>query len=262
MGLVRYGCNARYLCIAKEQLIKVPSKVAPDQAVCLAETYLTAFQCLHLGQKAHIRYRDNSLKDRSFLIMGAYSPLGRALVELAVAGNASFVYALAKDKQFGALSRLGAIPLSKDPQDWITLIGKQIDTIITVKDGGLYTEQVTKDHLKTLNRDGQVIVVGQPGADNAFTIASPNASKLVCKSHRNKLNERSQCYNVFDSQASNPKQSKKDIQHLFKLLEERHIAPEVLEHIPLSKVAKAQSIVESKRMFGHIVCKPWTKENI
>jgi NADPH:quinone reductase-like Zn-dependent oxidoreductase len=262
MALVKSGCNARYMCISRDQLVKVPPKVDPDLAVCLAETYFTAFQALHLGQRTSTRYRDNALQGRSFLIMGGYSSLGRALMELSLAGGADFCYALSKEKQFSAISRLGAIPLSKDPQDWLTLIGKQIGTIITVKDDGLYTEQVTKEHLKTLNNEGRVIVIGQPGVDNAFQISSPSVSKLICKSHRNKLSERSQCYNAFDSLASDPKQSKKDLEHLLALLEQGRLAPEVLERIPLSKVAKAQRIVESKRMSGHIVCTPWTKENL
>lgn len=261
MALVKSGCNARYICIPRDKMVKVPQGVDPELAVCMAETYLTAFQVLHFGQRASTRYRDNALKGRSFLLLGGYSSLGHALIQVSLACGADFCYVLAKGKQFEAISRLGAIPLSKDPDGWLTLIGKRIDAIITVKDNNLCTEQVTKEHLKTLTNEGQVIVIGQPGVENAFQVASTSTTKLMCKSHRNKLSERSECYNVFDSQASNPRQYKKDLEHLLSLLEDDKVEPEILERIPLSKIPKAQNIVESKRLSGHIICKPWSKES-
>jgi NADPH:quinone reductase-like Zn-dependent oxidoreductase len=197
---------------------------------------------------------------------GGYSSLGRALMEVALAGGADFCYALAKEKQFESISRLGAIPLSKDPQDWLTLIGKQIGMIVTVNDGncGLYNEQVTKEHLKALkNQEGQVVILGQPGVDNSIQVSSSsNPSKLICKSHRSKLQDRSTSYNVFDAWKMDTKQCKRDLEHLLNLLEQCRLNPEVLERIPLSKVAKAQSIVESKRMAGHIVCSPWMPQQV
>jgi D-arabinose 1-dehydrogenase-like Zn-dependent alcohol dehydrogenase len=220
-----------------------------------------------------MRYRESSLKGQSILVMaGGYSALGRALMEVALAGGADFCYALAKEKQFESISRLGAIPLSKDPQDWLTLIGKQIGMIVTVNDGrcGLYNEQVTKEHLKALkNQEGQVVILGQPGVDNSIarhgvSSSSPNTipSKLICKSHRSKLQDRSISYNVFDAWTMDSKQCKRDLEHLLTLLEKCRLNPEVLERIPLSKVAKAQSIVESKRMSGHIVCSPWMPQQL
>jgi NADPH:quinone reductase-like Zn-dependent oxidoreductase len=262
MSLVKTGSNARYMCIAKDRLVKVPQTLDPDMTVCLSETYLSAFQALHLGQRGAMRYRNNSLKGQSILVMAGHSSLGRALIELALAGGADFCYASAKKRQFESISRIGAIPLSRDPQDWLTLIGRQIGTIVTVKDGGLYTEQITKEHLKALNADGQVVFIGQPGVDNSIPESSPSPAKLMCKSHRSKLSDRSQSYNVFDSWGSDPKQCKLDLEHLLSLLEQRRLLPEVLERIPLSKVAKAQSIVESKRVSGHIVCLPWIKETL
>jgi NADPH:quinone reductase-like Zn-dependent oxidoreductase len=151
---------------------------------------------------------------------------------------------------------LGAIPLSRDPQQWLTLIGSKIEIIVSVR-GGLSGEEVTKEHLKALNNDGQVTIIGQQGVQHTVEIASPNPQNLLCTSGRKKIQDRSQSYNVFDHWAADYKQSKKDLAHLLELLQGRLVNPKVLERIPLSKVAKAQSIVEAKRLSGFIVCEPW-----
>jgi NADPH:quinone reductase-like Zn-dependent oxidoreductase len=256
VSLVKAGSNARYACIQRDQLVKVPKGVDPASAVCLVETYLGAFQALHLGHRTGIRYRPNSMAGKSILILGGASCLGRALIELSIAAGAASVYATAKEKEFITIAELGAIPLSPDPQQWLTLIGRQIEIIVSVK-GGLVSEEVTKEHLQALSNDGQVTIIGQRGTEHTVEIASPSPQNLLCTSGRKKLQDRSQSYNVFDHWAADYKQSKKDLAHLLELLQGRLVNPQVLERIPLSKVAKAQSIVEAKRLSGFIVCEPW-----
>ena len=45
------------------------------------------------------------------------------------------------------------------------------------------------------------------------------------------------------------------------LLEHNKLAPEVLDLVSLSKVATVQSILESKRVTGHVVCTPWATDS-
>ena len=261
MSLVKSGSNARYMCAQRDQLIKVPNNLDPAEVVCLAETYLSAFQALHLGHKAAgIRYRGNSLKGNSILILGAGTALGQALIEVALAGGAQHVYATAKEKQFDAVSEIGGIPLTRDPQDWLTLIGHRISTIVCV-DCGIYAENVSAEHLKALTRDGQVVIIGPPGIETTAANMQPashsHPSNLICTSARKRLRQRSQYYNVFDKWDADMNMCKRDLSHLLDLLQRGALRPNVLERIPLAKVAKAQAIVESKRLSGFIVCDPW-----
>ena len=76
MSLMTTGANARFLCLPKSQLIKVPPRVNVDRAACLVDNYLTAFQVLHLGKKGGARYKEHSLQGKSILILGGYSSLG------------------------------------------------------------------------------------------------------------------------------------------------------------------------------------------
>jgi len=260
LSLVRYGANARYSCAPKDKLVKIPPTIHPESAVCLPEIYLGAFQALHLGHRGSVRYKSTSFRGKSILVMAGYTAYGRALIEISLAGGADNCYVVSREKHHAAISRMGAIPLTKHPQDWLTLIGKKISIIITVNDHGLCTENVTQDHLKALDLNGQVVHIGYPGIDHSLLLsnAAASPSRLICKSERHK--DRIKSFNVFDSWDNDHKLCKKDLEHLLGLLEEKKLFPEVLERIPLSKVAKAHSILEARVLCGFIVCDPWIKE--
>jgi len=284
------GGNSRFTCLPKTHLVKVPPQLDPSQTVCLAETYLTGFQVLHTGQKGGMRYRGNSLAGQSILILGGYSALGKALIELCLAGGAKHCYALASQpegakgnsssrRHFETLEAWGAVALSSDPQDWLTLIGRQIDLMVVVYDPSnraYHNEHISDDHCKALREDGQVVVVcTHPGLDNnesrseVFGSTSINnqrdsnnpfriPSRLL--SNRDSLADRTIWYNVFDSWEKKSHIARKDLEHLLRLLELNRIHPEVLECIPLSKVAKAQFVLDNRRLVGHLVCAPWMKQ--
>jgi D-arabinose 1-dehydrogenase-like Zn-dependent alcohol dehydrogenase len=55
------------------------------------------------------------------------------------------------------------------------------------------------------------------------------------------------------------KQAKRDLSHLLKLYEEGAVKPNVIERIPLSKVARAQVAIETKSIHGFLICEPWIK---
>ena len=212
---------------------------------------MTAFQALHLDQtKPSVRYRNKCLNGRSILILEGYSSLGRSLIEVSLASGVNRCYALAKADQHKIISRLGAIPLSHNPQQWLKKIKSKIDVIVAVKDyRDLYTERVTKDHLKTLTNDGRVVVIGQPGVDNSFSFSlvvsegdkdgnkTRKQQKPLEQKKEQKIKKTAESYNVFDSQEADPKQTKRDLEHLLGLLEHNKLAPEVLDLVSLSKVA-------------------------
>ncbi len=265
LSLTKQGGNARYTVASKDQLVKIPDHLDPCATVCLAETYLSAFQALHVGQRGNMRYRNDAFRGKSILVLGGSSSLGRALIEVAIAGGADYCYALAKERQFESIQQMGGIPLSKDPQRWLTLIGRQIDIMVTVTDSaGLYSDRLTPDHLKAIHENGHLVSIGPPGikfrSSDVFSslgAASPSPNKLICKSIKNSVMDRSFCYNVFDSWEADPKLGKRDLEHLIGLLEYGRLKPNVLERVPLNKVAKVHAILESKKIPGFIVCSPW-----
>eukprot|EP00536_Pseudo-nitzschia_multiseries_P012916 jgi/Psemu1/309515/fgenesh1_kg.518_\ len=304
LSLTTSGANARFTCVPKTDLVKVPPQLNPEQVVCLAETYLEAFQSLHLGQKGGMRYREDSLEGKSILIMGGYSPFGKAVIELCRAGGAALCYALTSDdslsengrgldssfssrdlrRQYEALEQWGAIPLSNNPQDWLTLIGRQIDIFVTTHDANEDSQgknSITADHWKALKKEGQVhVVCSRPGMDEddqrRMVFESSSSKKNEAKSFRipscrlggrEKMADRAIYYNLFDTwggDRSAKAMTRKDLEHLVQLLEIELINPEVARRFPLSRIAKAQHMLERKKISGdgHLICSPWLIEKI
>ena len=275
LGLVTTGANARYASVPKDVLVRIPPSIDPCVAVCLCEIYLTAFQALHLGQRGNLRYRSDAFRGKSILILCGSSNLGHALIEVASAGGAEYCYALANEGRHEGIRHRGGIPLSMNPDQWLTLIGRQIHILVVVADSnGLHTDDVTPAHFKAVRDDGQVIFIGPPGVNPRkgndtssapsgrpeTSSSSPNPSRLMCKSLKGSLLERSNFFNLFDSWGVDPKMGRRDLEHLITMLEEERIRPVVLERVPLSKVARVHSILESRRVPGFIVCAPWIHE--
>ena len=51
----------------------------------------------------------------------------------------------------------------------------------------------------------------------------------------------------------------RDLAYLLGLLEKGTIDPVVRDRLALGKVAKAQALLEAKRIQGYLVCEPWIK---
>jgi NADPH:quinone reductase-like Zn-dependent oxidoreductase len=262
LSLVCSGSNSRYVCIPRERLVKVPGHCLQDSAklACLPEVYLAAFQALHVGQSPGVRYRNKSLSGKSIMFVGGVSALGQAIVELSVDAGASVVYATAsKVKQFQRIIEMGGIPLSVTPSEWLPSILKQVDIMIGSTDETLKdADPLTYDHLNALKKKGQLILLGGAGAANKYPVIRPG--KGQCQVDVFKILKQAHKHNVFESWERDMKQGKKDLAHLIGLLHKGILKPKVLERITLSKVSKAEDIVESRRLHGVIVCEPWIAE--
>ena len=241
LSLVQVGGNSRYISLHPESLVKVPEGIDPAQAVCLCDAYLSAFQSLHYGQVAFSRYAENSLEGKTVLIIGSIaSTFGKAVVELAVDGNAAIVFATAKRKHWRMLLALGIIPLPDDSSEWLNRVEGTIDLALVV--GMEKPNQVAEFHERALRQGGRLIICGC------------EAPKKTAQGS----NKRFVFHDVYDGWEKELELSKRDIQHLIGLLEKEKLRPKVLDRLPLAKVADAQSLIESKgALSGFLVCEPW-----
>jgi len=258
ISLIKYGGNSRFMRMGPEQLLRVPESIDPAEAVCLAETYLLAFQAIHHGQRTGLRYRKDSLAGRSIVVIGALSNVGRAVVELANEANATIVYGTGKAKQNEALCRIGAIPLSRKMEEWIP---HQVDTIDMIVDASAGFSGESKSHVKALNNHKwEYIFMGTATKEIKDMISelSPT-SKLMCSTKSSTIATRVHIYDVYANWENDTESCKRDLCHLINLLEKRVIKPKILDRMPLSKVAKAHEILNTKRLQGHLVCEPWMK---
>jgi NADPH2:quinone reductase len=253
LSLTKWGGNSRYLSVDPERLVKVPESVDPAEAACLVETYLTAFQLLHFSQSPGARYRKTSLKAKTFLILGAITPnMGRALAQLSNVAGADVIYATSKPKHFQQLKSLGFVPLSQDPVDWFDKLKGSVDLIISLG------EAVTPLAYKLIKASGEIVIATNSEVDLAPDVELiRQPSKLMCTREKSQRRSRTHSYDVYFEWDKDLGRCKKDLAHLVKLLEMRAITPHVLDRIPLGKVARAQEIIESKRLSGFLVCEPW-----
>lgn len=263
MSLMSWGGNSRYAIIHPNQLVKVPDGLDPAEVTCLPETYLAAFQCLHMGQHGSKRYGDNSLTGKSVLIVGCMSNnMGRAIIELALHAGVTSIYATCKKKHWQTLTSYGVLPLSQDPDDWIQRIEGTIDLVLAPN--GNSREDVTPVHFRALlPKQGQLILCGRRFVGNDIPIDEWKKQQLPLACGRNKalvniLNQ-SQAYDVYEQWLYKLELCKKDLVFLLGLLERGLLKPEVLDRLPLTKVAKAEDLLESKRLPGFLVCEPWMR---
>lgn len=255
ISLVRVGANSRHLCISRDRLVKVPPEISdPASACCLPELYLAAFQALHHGQKNSARYRKTALAGKSILVLGGDTVHGRAAIELAVAAGASIVYGAGQEDQFGKIREVGGFPVHRDPRQWYALAEGKLDLVIGSNGGDYARSELKYEHIRMLNHNGKLVLLTGPDQDEKSCIDLDKLDNAVHPTKRQMLH-----LSVFDNWETDPRQGKRDLTHLLKLLEDGFIRPKILERVPLSKVAKAQDMMENKTVRGFVVCEPWIK---
>jgi NADPH:quinone reductase len=263
VALTKWGGNSRYMTIHPNQLVKVPDGLDPAEVACLPNIYLAAFQCLHMGQSGSRRYRENSLKGKSVLILGCMSNnMGKAIIELAIAAGVANIYGTCKKKHWKTLISYGVLPLSQNPYDWIERIGGTIDLVLAPN--GNLREDVTPVHFRALlPKQGQLVLCGHRLVGNDIPINDWKRDQFPLACGRNKaltnILNKSHAYDVYEYWDRRLELCKKDLSHLLVLLEQRVVKPEVLDRLPLNKIAKAHDLLESKRLPGFLVCEPWMR---
>ena len=253
LSLTKWGGNTRFLTVNPSHLVKVNEKLDPAEVVCLAETYLSAFQMIHLGSSPNQRYRSQSLKGKCILVLGTLtSTLGRALIQLSMHCGVRSLYCTARPKHFEQLESLGVIPLSRDPNDWLSKLHETVDVVISMQD------EIKAQYRRVLKRGGTYVVLNNGlGTIDRNEERKSVASKLICSKPAAYEQTTTHIYDVFSAWDRDIKLCKKDLEYLLNLLENRSITPHILDRVPLSKVARAHEIVESKRLTGFLVCEPW-----
>lgn len=205
MSLCKTGGNTRYTRTYPDQLIKISDDLDPAETVCLAEAYLTAFQVLHFGQKQSTRFRANSLKGKSILILGVLTNVGRAIVELANQAGATLVYANGKEKQRDGIRDLGATPLGRRTVEWMPHLRGKLDLVI---DATMDSEHGNLDTMEALNDRGTYVFIGRrmDFLDTDRTRRGPQV--LMCSRRSARATDRIHNYDIFATWQDNLEECK------------------------------------------------------
>jgi len=254
-ALIRCGGNSRYVKASGASLVKVPASVDPTAAACMVETYLSAFQSLHVGEMSNSRYSSDCFAGKNILIVGGISMVGQAMIELAKLAGASNIYATARPKHHMFLRSIGAIPLPIGIVEWLPLFTGKMDIVVDV-----YCIDHYDDTANSLIQDGKLVCIrSKPLVEEQDLVWHVGARIDGAAGFFGGKNKMICTYDIFESWEGNLSLCKNDLRYLFDMLHEGHVKPPIADCIPLTKVAETQKLLEAKRVQGFFVCKPWLK---
>lgn len=250
------GGNARYIALKPDHLVKVPETIDPALASCLPETYLTAFQVLHLGTNDEIRYSPYSLQGQSIMIVGkAISNLGRALSQIGNSAGA-YILALCPSGHFSKISAMGVTPLDINSIEWWDEVSSTIDSIICIDD------DVATIHYRLLKSNGRVVHInsadcGASKLGSLIPLPRDGRKGRNIKETQQQPQDMTKVYDVFEEWRNHTERCKQDLQYLLALLGNEELDPRLLDRVSLDKVENAHELLTCKRLNGFIVCEPW-----
>jgi len=242
------GGNARYVSLGADQVVKIPDKVDAAEAACIMRSYLTAYQCLHRAGEKIIK------PGETVLVIGGNGAVAQAVIQLALVAGASRVFATAHDKYRDMIHDLGAIALPREPEDWLPEIEGQIDIAID----GVCSDGFSSSHATLRCKFSKLVCIGTAAnyRDEQTFLGVPVAS-MWRVTQATWLMSQTTYFDVFRFNEDNPDLFKEDLLHLFQLLRDGWIRPNVAKRIPLKGVPNAHELIEAGGMSGQTICIPW-----
>lgn len=250
MSLVKWGGNSRYFQIDPAKAVKVPENVDPVCTVCLAETYLSAYQLLFHGIKGGRRQKKGSLRGQTYMLFGSIDlNFASAIAEIAKFAGVEAIYASAKRKRFQKFHNLGIVPFDHECNDLTMKLKGTIDRIVS------FDQDVSHLQLNVLKKEGDILIVC--GAELMSKPREKLQPNLFCSKSKSQQYGKTYSYDVFNEWDERTEQCKADLSFLIDLHFKGFISPRVRHRIPLHHVSKAQETFERKQFSGFLVCEPW-----
>jgi NADPH:quinone reductase len=271
-ALTVWGADAERVCVRETDAVEVPADLDPAEALSLVFTHMTAYQLLHRTAKVK--------PGETVLVHGAAGRVGTAVLELgAVAGLR--LYGTCSARDFGAVERLGAVPIDYRNEDFLVRVrelteGHGVDVALDGFGGGLSLRS-----FRALGPGGRLVVFGHSGtvahgrkswpgwikwyattaAVSLRGVVSPRRQVLVYRIQ--KLREGHQWVPVAVRRAlpvgGGPRNSdwyREDFGALIELLRDGKLHPAVAERMPFSDARRAHELLESSADRGKLVLVP------
>jgi NADPH:quinone reductase-like Zn-dependent oxidoreductase len=235
-ALTNFGGYAEYIYWEAKKLVRVPAALDPAEAVILILNYLVTYQILH--RVAKVKPGDKAL------IIGASGGVGTAFLQLGRMAGLK-MYGLASPGKHKVLAEYGASPIDYHTQDFVQVIRH-------AKPGGLdfifngMGEEYFERGLAVLRRGGMLVHYGAPQSLSGFL-------RLVIKLIFYSLLPNGKAMKGYGTHRLGVDLFKEDWTALFKLLEEGRIKPIIAAKFPLLEAAKANELLESGSVTGHVV---------
>jgi NADPH:quinone reductase-like Zn-dependent oxidoreductase len=237
-ALTVFGGYAEYIYLAEEDLIPVPDRLDPAEAVTLVLNYIVAYQTLH--RSAKVKAHDK------VLIIGASGGVGTALLQLGKLANLS-MYGIASKSKHPILTEYGATPIDYRTQDFVEVIRQaEPDGLDAVFDGMVWG--YLDRGFSLLRRGGTWVQYGNP-------LSFSGLLRLLAKLVLLNVLPNGRSLKLYGTTTSKFGKSRylEDWATLFKLLEEGKIKPVIMKKFPLLEAAQANALLESGQVIGNVV---------
>lgn len=238
------GSDTTYRILNAKDLTLVPAGVDPAEAATLILSWTTAFQLLHRSAKV--------TKGQRILVHGAGGAVGQALLSLAKLAGIE-TWGAGHAKHASRIRALGAKPIDYDREDFAHVLPGGFDVVF---DG--IGENGYRRSFEALKPGGLLVAIGYSAGAQAkqgmFSVLAAIARLYLWGwMPRGK---RTRFYSVNAMRARHPDWFKQDLAHLFQLLREGHIKPQVAERISFDEVAEAHRRLEAGGLEGKLVLCP------
>jgi NADPH:quinone reductase-like Zn-dependent oxidoreductase len=235
-ALTTYGGYSEYIYLDEDQLVSVPSSLDAAEAVTLMLNYLVAYQILH--RVAKVKQGDKAL------IIGASGGVGTAFLQLGRLAGVK-MYGTASKAKHDTLTEYGATPIDYKTQDFVEVIQRaEPDGIDYVFNG--MDRDYNESAMRVLRNGGTVVQYGAPESKS-------NLIRLLIDLAINKVLPRGRSLSLYGTHRVSIELCKEDWKTLFRLLEEGKINPIISEKLPLFEAARANELMESRKLAGNIV---------
>ena len=243
------GGYAEYICLPEAELVSVPPRLDPAEAVCLILNYVTAYQMLH--RSAQVRPGETAL------VHGAAGGVGTALLQLARL-HGVHTYGTASVGKLGTVEGLGGHAIDYRHSDFLRVVrgvpGGGVDVVFDGVGGW---------HLlrswRALTSGGRLVAYGLGsffvgGKRDVWRMLSGAAGwaavyALSLVSRRKRLS----VYSIQMLKRRKPDWFRQDLTTLFDLLGRGALKPIIDRKLPLEQAALSHELLGKGETVGKIV---------
>jgi NADPH2:quinone reductase len=249
------GAYAEYVCLPHRELVPVPSRLDPAEAVSLILNYVTAYQMLH--RSAHVS------AGQRVLIHGAAGGVGSALLQLGRLAGVE-MYGTCSARGASAVADLGAIPIDYQHQDFVTEMHRLTREGVDVVFDGIGGPHIWRSR-QALRPGGKVVAYGLTASLRGGRLASGRSGRR----HRFRRlaifgvyiaggwllpgRKRVVPYSIQWLKRLRPAWFRQDLITLFDLLQQHKITPLIAQQLPLAEARHAHELLGQGGVTGKIV---------
>jgi NADPH:quinone reductase-like Zn-dependent oxidoreductase len=262
------GCS-QYVCINAKDAIALPEEAGSNELVALLSTYMTAYQCLEsvVGiepQEIPLIAGDTGQKrsplfGKNVLIVGAGSPVGLALVDLARNAGAT-VCTLSHSVHWSAIRQMGAKHIQSLSQKklWKERWAGKMDLIVDTIGDSDYNPSFYKV-MKTCGRLVRVNVTSCEKKYVPLTGTQGNQMFRLLKGYKERvINDKAIEYDIFHSFNDDKELFTEDLAYLHGLLQIGKIRPKIFSRVAFDELEDEwEKVMEGETNGGVVVVSPW-----